>query len=223
MNPTNTEAAQIVFKELDQVPPILDEVMDKAVTLARSFFEQRVEPINPYLFPSLVRYFAKILFDEPYYKSVGYALIEISNNGLFLVYTKENKTRKLRVLKSDEGGIPILNLSRTKKDFYKQRDPFPFLPGMGVEQMEQFVSPDLLKLLVLWDVDENYIYKGVQLVCPKGESSEAYFADDIPHAATTITVNQSFDDVSQELEDIDIEPLEKTGTEQGNDDYNGND
>ncbi len=217
MNPTNENAAQLVLKELEDIWAVIDEVTDKAVTSARDFFEQRGEPVNTYLFPCLVRYFAKMLLDQPKYRSAGYYVVEISNNGLFLIILRYGKTRKIRILKADEeGAIPLLNLSKKKKEFFRQPNPFPSLPGMG--NLEIFAMPDSMHLVVLWNVDRNYVFTPMQLVCPNGEFGEVHFADIIPHSATRIPSSESFDEEPEELEDIDIEPLEKTGSDENNED-----
>lgn len=78
--------------------------------------------------------------------------------------------------------------------------------------MEEFVLPSSLNLIALWDVDVNHVLTGVQLVCPNGEFGDVHFVGDIVHSATAITVEESFDDVADEL-DIDITPLRKTGSE----------
>jgi hypothetical protein len=216
MNPTRPTPEEIALKELEDVTPILDEVTEKAITLARDFFEARDEPINSYLFPCLVRYFAKTLLDLPEYRSVGYYVVDISNNGLFIVYLKKGKTRKIRILKSDEGSLPVYNLSKKKKEFYSQPLPlFALLPNTVT--LEEFVSPDLVKYVALWDVDRNYVFTGMKLVCTKNENGDAHFVGTIPHAATTITTSGSFDEEPEELDDIDIEPLERTGTGDEND------
>jgi hypothetical protein len=220
MRLTNRKAAQFIIKKLDDVIPTVQEVLDKATTEARSFFERRGLEIDLSLFPNLVRFEAKCLFETPKYKSIGYQFAVLSNNGLFLIYQCEGCTYKIRVRKADEDGeLPTHNLSRTLKEFCKQPNPFPqFLPGMEPENMEQFVSPNLLKLFVVWDVNKNFVLTTVYLACPNGEFGDVHFADEIPHAATTLITDGYFDDEPDELEDIDILPLEMTGTDEETDD-----
>lgn len=209
MNPTNSQAAQIVLDALGPIPPVLHEIMDKAVTEARTFFEERGEAVNSSLFPNLVRYFARQLLNDAYHKSLGYQVGELSNNGLFILYEDKGFVYKIRILKADEDGdLPVSNLSETKKDFFKQG--YPILPGM--ENIELFVSTSLIKLVIIWDVNLNYILNTFQLVCPNGESGDAHFVGDIAHSATAITVQSTFDAMADDLDDL-ITPLRKTGTE----------
>lgn len=210
MNPTNSQAAQFVIDTLGELPPILHEVMDKAVTESRTFFEERGEKINTSLFPNLVRYFAKRQLEDPYYKSFGYQVIELCNNGLFINYEDKGCVYRIRILKADEDGeLPVHNLSEIKKDFFTQNNPV--LPGM--ENLEPFVLTSLLKLVIIWEVDQNYILTTFQLVCPNGERGYVHFAGDIQHSATAITMQGMFDDLVDDLDDIEITPLKKTGSE----------
>lgn len=205
---TNSKLAQIVFDRLGQVPPTVNHILDEAVIVARKYFEDKEARIDNYLFPSLVRYEAKILFELPEYKSIGYEFASLSNNGLFIIYKCDSCYYKIRVRKADEDGeLPVQNLSKTLKKFYQ--NPNPFLPTIE-ENLEKYVSPERLNLIVVWDVDKNYHLKDVHLVCPKNEYGDVYFADRIEHAATAIVGNANFDEQADDLDDIDILPLRKT-------------
>lgn len=225
MNATNPHAARLVLEKLGHLPATADKVMDKAVTVARTFFEERGLPVDTSLFPNLVRYEAKLLFGEPEARAAGYQLAVLSNNGLQLVYRHDGTLYSIRVRKADEDGeVPTKNLSETVKQFCKQDDPF--LPGMELDRWEEFenqavfLSPELLNLFIIWDVDSHFGYTGCGLACPKDEFGNLYFADQIPHSITTITVEESFDEEPEELEGIDVRPLEKTGSEDGDDESN---
>lgn len=172
----------------------------------------------------MVRYEAKLLLDDPKYKAAGYQFVTLSRNGLLVIYQYEGCTYRIRIRKADEEGeLPLNNLSRTLADFCKQRDPYPRFTGMQIEEMARYESPELIKLFVVWDVDANYVLTETPLCCPNGVTGEMYFADEIPHAATTIVAEATFDDEPIELEEIDIEPLEKTGTDEDNNDHESND
>ncbi len=117
---------------------------------------------------------------------------------------------------SDEDGeLPTQNLSKTIKEFCRQ----PKLPlwGSGVENWEEFVCPNLLKLFIVWDVDSAFGLSRCDLACPIDEFGNLFFADEIPHSVTAINVEAAFDEEPEELEDIDIRPLRKTGSNEAND------
>lgn len=208
MKRTNPEVAQIVLEKLGQVSPTISHIIDEAIIVARKFFEDRESKIDSYLFPSLVRYEAKQLLELPEFKSLGYEFTSLSNNGLYIIYKHEGCYYKIRVRKADEDGeLPVQNLSKTLKAFYKN----PLLPTIE-ENLNDFIAPERLNLVVVWDVDRNHILQNVHLVCTKNELGEVYFADKIEHAATAIIGNANFDEEADEFEDIDILPLRKTGT-----------
>src|SRR5882672_10327221 len=149
MEITNVSTAQRILKKLEHVPPTLYDVLDKATTQAREFFDEKRQSIHSALFPSLVRYSALRLLQDPKYKSIGYRLVELSNVGLFVIYQKGGCTYGMRLRKADEDGdLPIDNLSETLKHFYTQDDPFPRLPGMSLQEMDQFLTPNQMKLIV---------------------------------------------------------------------------
>ncbi len=208
MKRTNPEAAQIVLEKLVKITPTISHVIDEAIVVARKFFEVREAKIDSYLFPSLVRYEAKQLLELPEYKSIGYEFVSLSNNGLFIVYKHEGCYYRIRVRKADEDGeLPVQNLSKTLKTFYKN-PTLPFTNG----NLDDFIALERLNLVIVWDVDKYHILKNVHLVCTKNEFGEIYFADKIEHAATTIVGNANFDEQADDFEDIDILPLRKTGT-----------
>jgi hypothetical protein len=214
MEITNVSAAQQILKKLEQVPPTVYDVLDKATTQARDFFDAKRQSIHSALFPSLVRYFALRLLQDAKYRSIGFRLVELSNVGLFVVYQRGGCTYGLRMRKADEDGdLPLDNLSDTLKQFYTQDDPFPRLPGMSLQEMEQFLTPNQMKLIVLWDVDRAFVLNSVQLVCPNGIAGEVYFVGDIPPAVTTISTKPVEEAVE---EDLDITPRRKrkTGTKE---------
>jgi hypothetical protein len=224
MKQTNLPAAQLTLARLGHVAPTIQEVLDKAITLARGFFEGRDLEVDRSLFPDLVRFEAKLLLDSPKYKAIGYEFVTLSRNGLLVIYKYLGCTYRIRIRKADEEGeLPLNNLSRTLKDYCKQRDPYPRLAEMSLAEMERYESPELIKLFVVWDVNDNYVLTETYLCCPKGISGEMYFADEIPHAVTTIIAESEFDDEAEELEDLDITPLDKTGTETEDDDHESND
>jgi hypothetical protein len=216
MERTNIPVAQNVLGKLRHIVPVIYDVLDKAITQAREFFDNRTAEVDPFLFPSLVRYEAKCLFEDPRYRSIGYQFVVLSQNGLLLIYEYDGCIYNIRVRKADEdGNLPIQNLSGTLKRFYNQ--PQPYLPGLSPEDISELVVPARVNLVVVWDVDYSYILSEVFLACPKSVSGDLHFADRIEHAAHAISASADFDDEPEELDEIDIEPLDSTGTENNSD------
>jgi len=211
MEITNASAALRILNKLQQLPPAIYDVLDKATVEAREFFETKNQKIHSALFPSLVRYSALRLLEDEKYKQIGFRLVELSNVGLFIVYQRNGCTYGLRMRKADEDGdLPIDNLSETLKQFYTQADPFPRLPGMSLEEMDQFLTPNQMKLVILWDVDSAFVLNSVQLVCPNGIAGEVHFVGDIPPAVTTLSAKPTVDEAIEE--DLEITPRRKSKT-----------
>src|SRR2546428_13384869 len=121
MEITNVSDAQKILNKLQQVPPTLYDVLDKATTQSREFFDTKKQAIHSALFPSLVRYFALRLLQDPKYKDIGYRLVELSNVGLFVVYQSRGCTYGLRLREAEENGdLPVSNLSGTRQNLYTQ-------------------------------------------------------------------------------------------------------
>jgi len=102
----------------------------------------------------------------------SFARLPIANNGLQLSYAD----LLLRILKADGGGVPLAGASRARQRFYHQ------LSLLGEEAVE------VLKLLVLWDVDRLGLDGELLLVCPKRgaetkDSLEVHWMVPIPHPA----------------------------------------
>jgi hypothetical protein len=214
MERTNLALAEKVLKKLEHISPVLHDVLEKAVTQARLFFEARGQKVDSSLFPCMVRYEAKLLLDSKKYRRAGYTFTVLSSNGLLVIYDYEGCLYRIRVRKADEeGDLPTDNLSKTLKDFYNQ--PEPYFPGFSPEEInESIISPRLLRLMIVWDVDKNFVLGDVFLACPKNDSGELHFADKIEHSATSIAATNTFDDTPEEI-DIHLPRFDKTGSEDG--------
>jgi hypothetical protein len=212
METTNAHLARPALANLRQVLAVVQGVLDLATTRARGFFEDREVDVDTFLFPDLVRYEAKCLFQQERCREAGYRFTALSSNGLFLTYQHNGYLYEIRVRKADEDGdLPSDNLSQTLKDFYNQ--PQPYLTGLSPVDVAALVPPHTLRLVVVWDVDQFYVLGELFLACPRTELGDVHFAVQIEHAATAISVDGDFDDEPDELDGYEIEPLERTGTE----------
>lgn len=210
MKSTNPDQARVVLEKLEKVLPLVRHLLDGATINARKFFEDRNVRPDSYLFPHLVRFEAGTSLKLPQYREAGYEFVELSNNGLSILYKHENCYYRLRVRKANEDGeLPTQNLSGKLKAHYKNEAPFlPSIDGT----FQEYINPDHLNLVIVWDVDELYILTEVSLVCPKNEFGEVHFAEAIEHSVTAVVGNTRFDDEVEEIDDIEIVPKRKTGT-----------
>jgi hypothetical protein len=144
----------------------------------------------------------------------GLARKPLANNGLCLRY----KSYEIRVLKSDDGDVPVPGPSQKRQDFYQQR--FPNW-AEAVDEHEH----DPLNLLVIWDVTRQYVFRGLSLVCPKDgditrDSVEKYWEKTIPLSASTPRPAESrpaetaADSAAADVEDLPLTPKKpRTGTD----------
>lgn len=157
-----------VFKELGSILPLIYAALDYAILKTREFFEREDQEkhVNRGLAPNLVRYWAKQYLEihgqevkeeqeEGEDSNSGY-LEKLPNNGLCL-----NVGRcRVRVLKSDDGELPIPGHSQSRQEFYSQ----PGLPFPEDDEEDGELPP--LKLILLWDVTRSYNLKSLSLACP---------------------------------------------------------
>jgi hypothetical protein len=172
-----------VLVRLKPLTLILYRAVEAGIAESLDFFSSREQPIDACLQPNLVRWKAKQVLDEAGHlatleddnvvplASLQFARLPIANNGLQLSYAN----LLLRVLKADGGGVPLAGASKARQRFYHQLS----LLGDAV---------DVLKLLVLWDVDGAGLNGELLLVCPKRgaetkDSLEVHWMVPIPHPA----------------------------------------
>ena len=136
----------------------------------KAFFTSQGQGADRYLAHNLVRFFAK-----QYFESAGkpvndldetdYELARLGNNGLQL----ETEKYCIRIRKAVRGQLPAAG-SRMLDQFYDQR----MLQFAGVPE------PELLKLVVLWDVTPDYSLTSLALALPRyggnGSEPEVYWS-----------------------------------------------
>lgn len=129
------------------------------------------ESPDVWLSPSLVRYHVLKDLEGSGSLPLRADLQGLANNGLIFSTRETN----VRVLKSDEGDLPVPGQSIARRAFYQQ------LPLGFVE--EDAESP--LNLVLLWDADRDYELIDLSLACPKAgaltrASVEAHWNHPLP-------------------------------------------
>jgi hypothetical protein len=184
------------------IPPLYRSI-EASVQEARNFFDDRGEDIDPFLFPCLVRYHAKLLLEEAG-QAADYELDDLANNGLYLRFGGY----QIRILKSDNGKLPVPGTSKPKQEFYSQQLEFDFM-NSGPENSQR----SLLNLVVLWEVSGLRNLEKLILVCPKAgsttrDSVEQHWEIQIPHPAHSQGLGQFVESV-EDLE-ITLKPQART-------------
>lgn len=195
------------FEEmLDRIAPLIPtlyQALEKAVQEARGFFpadEESGLPVDPFLFPNLFRYYAKLHLDNAGHETEDLGRESLPNNGLLLRYAGLH----LRILKASNGGVPPPGDSDMKQAYYMQHVlPFPLEEGM---------KPIEWNLLVLWDVTPGYLMKDLTLALPRtGRDSEVevHWIGKIPHPILELR-SEPAEQVPDDLEDISRRKHENT-------------
>lgn len=222
MKNTHEPDQDVVLQELSPVLPFIYRGLEEAVEQTRDFFPEE-KPVDAALAPNLVRYFVKEYIDH---KSSADSRLSVSNkfereslpnNGLFLHYGPY----RIRILKTDEGELPLPGPSRARRRFYQQTLP------LWAQVSGEDLRPNLVNLVILWDVNSEYVLNDLSIACPRdvGESRgtvQCYWRAEIPHPA--LTQASDADDPAQDTDvgdaaDLDLttrEP-EDTGTEHNGD------
>jgi hypothetical protein len=184
---------QEALAELEEVIPALYQAMETGCEEALQFFVERADrdkqigrgdgrvDIDTDLHPSLVRFFAKREFDRLRVDADLFERENLRNNGLSL---KPTGRFNLRILKNDDGRVPLAGSSASKLRYYQQA-----IPLLMLEQETQ--RP--WNLVVLWFLNEVKGLDYLSLVCPKtadDKAVEVWWQEPIPHPATTIQVNE---------------------------------
>jgi hypothetical protein len=162
------------------IPPLYRSI-EASVQEARSFFDDREERVDPFLFPCLVRYHAKLLLEEAG-QTADYELDDLANNGLYLRFGGF----QIRILKSDNGKLPVPGPSKPKQEFYSQQLEFDFMQSKSGQP-----ACSLLNLVILWDLSSLRNLERLTLVCPKAgsttrDSVEQHWEIQIPHPADSM-------------------------------------
>lgn len=206
---TNPPDPETVLARLSSLMRLLYEAFETAVSNAKAYFDTRNKPINRWLLPALVRYEVKEFLAEHGHKAEEeeeFAQADIPNNGL-LLRAAEYQTR---ILKADQGGVPAPGSSKARQDYFNQQLPLGF-DNVASEGQSHY------NLVLVWDVDENYVLKGLRLAYPRSgtaNSVELHWIVDVPHPA--LTISRDTPSTREPAEDLAIELDEEekeTGTE----------
>lgn len=201
MNPIEDLPPQLALEKLRSLHPLVYQAIEQAVEEAREFFSREKTPYEPYLFANLVRYKTRRLLAELADGPIMFGLSNLANNGIEIEYDGI----VIRVWKADEGQLPAPGVSRAKQEFYYQ----PYLPDLDI-------SPEPVRLAVIWDTDSDHGLRELLLVCPKGANEpwmpgESHWLIPIPHPATAMKPAGGLAEATPDVEDARA-PNVKTGT-----------
>lgn len=149
---TNFPSREIVRTDVDPLLPLLRRLLDDAAGKARDYPQMNLERRDLCFMSHLVRLHVKSEL-----VGLGFDCRDIANTGLFFTYQKY----PVRILKADEGELPLPGQSRKMHDYYGQERSLELFPR---ETQQQTDGPNLI---YLWDVNGDYFVDRLKLICPK--------------------------------------------------------
>ena len=163
-------AFEEVLDELAQVFPAVYSALEVGIVKTKEYIAQEEreddKKRNRSFAPCLIRYQAInaleknnkgiTIVDEPDVMSVE----DVANNGLMISYGKYN----VRILKSNNGELPTPGHSKRRQAYYNQQFCFDFHYKNVESELEY---PDKINLLILWNINKDYILDELSLAYPK--------------------------------------------------------
>lgn len=195
----NVPSPDEVQKDLELILPIIHTALEHGTLLAREFFEREDKDkiVDRYLAPNLVRWWAKQYLQDAGLQvtdeQVEFDLQRLPNNGLCLSFGRY----RLRILKSDDGELPVPGHSVKRQNFYHQ------ISIVYIGEDGAAVQEDVTNLVILWDIDRPYNLSGLSLVYPKsGKDTKAsvhvHWQVPIKHPAFAFTVDAESQPMTEE-------------------------
>jgi len=188
-----------VQKDLELILPIINTALEHGTSNAKDFFEREDQDklIDRYLAPNLVRYWAKRYLQgaglQVSEEQAEFNLKPLPNNGLCLIFGRY----RVRILKSDDGDLPVPGDSVSRRNFYQQ------ISIVYATENGEEVQEDVSNLLILWDIDVAYNLTGLSLAYPKAgkdtkASVQVHWHVPITHPAFAFTVDAESQPANEE-------------------------
>ena len=203
-----------VLQKIEPLTTVLYEMFPAAAQLSLPYFQSREREINRALIVCMLRYEVKqqllcaefqVEDDDLYDPQPADLSVEhLANNGLACTYNGVN----IKILKSDDGRLPVPGLSKRRQAFYAQQLEFigeGFGPSGSTEAGSEQTST-CLNVVILWSFDPSYTVIDLRLAAPKSgnisrASVEEYWNVPIEHSA----IGRSFAPMDHDGETV-VEP-----------------
>ena len=159
MKSTRVPTPEEEVQALGPLIPLLFEGFEGSTEAACHFFESQNKPVNPWLYPELVRYHMTDFLRDKVQVIEDFDPEEIIKNGLSLIFRR----RRIRMWKAHDDELPAAGPSKTKLGFLNQQLSF-YLEDGAFQEIEH-------NLVVLWSVDRAQRLSKLYLLCPKSAES----------------------------------------------------
>jgi len=173
MKSTSAPDPEAELAALGPILPALFEAFEQATERAIDFFRHLTAPVNADLYPELVRYYVKSHLEAVGAVVDEFEREELGKNGLCISLS----SRRIRMWKAHGDEVPPANGSAAKLAFLNQQLPLPMAAFQSLKQID-------FNLVILWNVDGGYHFKGFFLCCPEstsGSQVNVYWSVPVPH------------------------------------------
>lgn len=199
MSSLNVPSPEEVQQNLELILPIIHTALEHGTLKAREFFEHedKDKNVDRYLAPNLVRWWAKKYLHgaglQVTEEQAEFDLQQLPNNGLCLSFGRY----RIRILKSDDGELPVPGNSVRRQNFYHQ------ISIVYVTEEGALVQEDVTNLIILWDISRPYNLSGLSLAYPKSgkdtkASVQVHWHVPIKHPAFAFTVDAKSKPMTEE-------------------------
>lgn len=200
-----------VMAELAFLIRLIYTALDTSVSKAREYFaKQEYEDqrnVDKYLAPNMIRWetlsqLKRAGQNAREEEENGISMSDLPNNGIHIDF----KNYSIKVLKSQNGDLPVPGYSQSRRNFYDQPNLYD----------GDFSS---INLLLLWNIDKPYSLGLLSLACPKSgeetrESVSHHWHCRIPNRILYGEFNETDKIEPNEILDLDIDiDLDETGTD----------
>lgn len=222
-----------IFPKVCPLLILTQQALEYAVPKAKEFFDHDKRELDRYLFPTLIRYYARSylaaagqptesddelvatsLTDEAPQSASGdtkeYLFYGLPNNGLSGVF----RGFPFRMfMAADDGQLPGPGLSKTRRRYFNQQLSLP----LGVKYQDDGVVR--VNLIITYELDNDHNFLRQHLACPRSAdkwklSVETFFDEIVPDAAEMI---QPVSSEHLEEEELIVTKKTKEETEQPDD------
>jgi hypothetical protein len=155
---------QKVFDTFESLFTLIDTALQASIPKARQVFSLLEGPIDLTLHAGLTRYLCRQTLAENNIDSqdeeiAGYEIQKIPNCGLCI----NRGLTQIRILKASTDGVPKAS-SEARIRFYQSNQS---LLNFSENDSANSAPANLAGLVVLWELDEQKNYAGIQIACPR--------------------------------------------------------
>lgn len=173
LDPNNPQSIQIhqhhVLTAFKSLFNLIDQALTDSVPKAKAIFSLLEGPVDLSIHAGLTRYLCKRFLDSQNVptaeeESTDFEIERIPNCGLCI----NQGLSQVRILKATAGGIPKATSDARRRFYSSNQYLLPFATTNKTSQ-----EPGLpLSLVVLWSLDGEYSYQGIEIACPRMERED---------------------------------------------------